>query len=151
MHSAASNTSLTTGKFLSSPVTKSCSKHLGLIGCLSDATRDPGSFLFFGLAFLYMWILSSSWLVVIATWPFYLQLIPTLHPGRRRQGWAQPHYVCLFLKTFPRGPTWQILLTIHVSYLDHVATPGCHRDFRRLSTFSWLAAIPIKSGVCKQG
>lgn len=54
MHSAASNTNLTTGKFLSSPVTKSCSKHLGLIGCLSDATRGPGSFLFFGLAFLYM-------------------------------------------------------------------------------------------------
>lgn len=68
MHSAASNTDLTTGKFLSSPVTKSHSKHLGLIGCLNDATRGPGSFLCFHLAFLYMWIL-SSWLVVVARWP----------------------------------------------------------------------------------
>lgn len=51
MHSAASNTDLTTGKFLSSPVTKSNSKHLGLIGCLNDATRGPGSFLFFTWAF----------------------------------------------------------------------------------------------------
>lgn len=66
MHSAASNTNLTTGKFLSSPVTKPSSKRLGLMGCLNDATRGPGSFLFLHLAFL------SSRLVVVTRWPLSL-------------------------------------------------------------------------------
>ena len=67
------------------------------------------------------------------------------------RGEQSAHYVCLSSKSFPRGPTWQILLNIPVSHLDHMAAPGCHRDFRRLRAFSWLTAIPIKSGFCKLG